>query len=177
LATVQKYVGLLRGVNVGGRNKVSMAELRALFESLGYGEVRTFIQSGNVIFAADGPVTAKAIESAIAARFNIAVAVVLRTPGELERIVRDNPFTRADPSNLHVGFMTQRPSADVVAALDHERFRPELFAVKGAELYFWLPDGMARTKLPSYLDRQLRTPTTIRNWRTLNKLVELAHGS
>jgi len=174
---VQRYVGLLRGVNVGGRNKVSMAELRALVESLGYREVRTFIQSGNVIFAADGPVTAKALESAIAVKFNISVAVVLRTPGELEQVLRENPFTGADPSNLHVGFMTQRPSAEVVAALDHDRFLPELFAVIGAELYLWLPDGMARTKLPGYLDRQLRTPTTIRNWRTLNKLAELAHGS
>lgn len=171
---VARYVGLLRGINVGGKNKVPMTELRALFESLGYTEVSTFIQSGNVVFATGRSVTPKSLEIAIANQFGLDITVVLRTPHELERIVAANPFTGVDPSELHMGFMTQRPSAAVVAKLDAERFRPEEFAIRARELYLRLPNGMGRTKLPNYLDRQLKIPTTVRNWNTVARLLELA---
>ena len=169
-----RLVGLLRGVNVGGKNKLPMDELRALFESLGHRKVSTFIQSGNVIFTANDSVTPKQLEAAIQSRFGFRITVVLRTPAELERVVKANPFRSADPSRLHVGFMAGKPSAAVVARLDNERFRPEEFAVHGAELYLHLPNGMGRTKLPAYLDRQLKIPTTVRNWNTVNKLIELS---
>jgi uncharacterized protein (DUF1697 family) len=174
---VPRYVGLLRGVNVGGRNKLPMAELRARFESLGHTKVSTFIQSGNIVFTTAKPITARSLERAIAAEFGISPTVMLRTPQELRRVVKSNPFGAVDPSKLHVGFMAQKPSAAAVAKLDAERFLPDEFAIRGRELYFHLPNGMGRTKLPPYLDRQLKIPTTVRNWNTVNKLLELAAQS
>jgi uncharacterized protein (DUF1697 family) len=171
---VRRYVVLLRGVNVGGKNTVPMAALRELFESLGHGEVRTFIQSGNVVFTARAAVTPQSLERAVAQEFGVHTTVVIRTPRDLEQVVKANPFVGADPSKLHVGFMTQKPTAAVVAKLDGEPFRPEEFAVRGRELYLHLPNGMGRSKLPAYLDRRLKIPTTVRNWNTVNKLIELA---
>ena len=89
-----RYVALLRAVNVGGKNKVPMADLRDLFESMGHSEVSTFIQSGNVIFSAAKSVTPKSLETAISKRFHVDTTVVLRTPGELEKVVKANPFPR-----------------------------------------------------------------------------------
>ena len=168
------YVALLRGVNVGGKNTVPMADLRGVFESLGHGAVRTFIQSGNVVFTARKAVVPTSLETAIAAELGVKTVVVVRTRRELENIVKASPFAGADPSKLHVGFMTRKPTAAVVAQLDGEPFLPEEFAVRGSEIYLHLPNGMGRTKLPGYLDRRLGIPTTVRNWKTVNKLVELA---
>jgi len=169
-----KYVALLRGINVGGKNKLPMAELRELFEALGHTGVSTFIQSGNVIFTSARPVAAPSLEAAITMQFGLNVSVVLRTPVELKKVVQANPFAGVDPSKLHVGFMAAKPAAAVVAKLDAGRFIPEEFSIRDADLYLHLPDGMGRTKLAAYLDRQLKIPTTIRNWNTVNQLVELA---
>lgn len=169
-----RCVGLLRGVNVGGKNKLSMAELRALLESLDHTNVSTFIQSGNILFTTAKPITEKSLESAITKQFGINPSVMLRTPQELRKIVKSNPFGGVDPAKLHVGFMAKKPAAAAVAKLDGERFLPDEFAIRGREIYFHLPNGMGRTKLPPYLDRQLEIPTTVRNWNTVNKLVELA---
>ena len=168
------YVGLLRGVNVGGKNKLPMAELRALVETLGCTDVTTYIQSGNVVFTSAKAVAATTLEAAIKDEFGIGITVVLRTPAELAKVVKANPFASGDQSFVHVGFMAGKPSKPVVAKLDAERFEPEEFAVRGAELYLYLPNGMGRTKLPDYLGRQLKIPTTVRNWNTVLKLLELA---
>jgi uncharacterized protein (DUF1697 family) len=151
-----------------------MAELRDLFESLGHTKVSTFIQSGNVLFTAGSSVTPKSLETAIAKRFHVDTTVVLRTPSELERVVKANPLRTADASKLHVGFMTRKPSAALVSPLDAARFRPEEFAIRDRELYLHLPNGMGRSKLPGYLDRQLKIPSTVRTWTTVTKLLELA---
>jgi uncharacterized protein (DUF1697 family) len=173
---VTKQVALLRGVNVGGKNKVPMAELRTVFESLGYTEVTTLIQSGNVMFTARAAVTTKTLEHAIADRFGVETTVVLRTGPELERVVAANPFTGGDVSKLHVGFFGTKPTAAVVRGFDAARFEPEEFAVHGREVYFHLPDGMGRAKLPPALDRQLKVPVTVRNWNTVTKLVALTRA-
>lgn len=169
-----RYVALLRGVNVGGKNKVPMADLRTLVESLGHTDVSTFIQSGNVIFTSSKVVTPKSLEAAIAKQFGIQSRVVLRTKAELGKILKANPFTRADTSKLHVGFMVEKPPASVVKALDVDEFLPDEFAVHATELYLHLPNGMGRAKLPPYLDRRLKVVTTVRNWNTVTKLLELA---
>ena len=170
------HVALLRGVNVGGKNKLPMAQLRASFESLGCAEVRTYIQSGNVVFVSPTPVDAASLERMVESDFGIAATVVLRTAGELRRVVRSNPYASADPSTLHVGFFARKPSAAAVAALDGVSYLPDAFEVLGAELYLHLPNGMGRSKLPAYLDRRLQVPVTVRNWKTVNKLLELAGG-
>jgi uncharacterized protein (DUF1697 family) len=167
------YVGLLRGVNVGGKNKMPMGELRVLLERLGYSDVRTFIQSGNVRFKSKQIPTSSFLEAAIAERFATSTHVVLRTSSELETVLRHNPFPIDDDARVYVGFMAEKPSAAIVDALDHDRFGAESFALVGAETYLYLPFGMGPSKLPSYFDRQLKIPTTVRNWNTVTKLIEL----
>lgn len=170
MATV---VALLRGVNVGGR-KVSMAELRELIESLGYSDARTYIQSGNVIFKSARKPASSALESAIEERFGLAVDVMLRTPAELKRALERDPFQSADRSSVHVGFMARAAKTATVRAIDASSFEPEEFAVVGSELYLHLPNGLGRSKLPDFVLRRLKIPTTLRNWRTVAKLAELA---
>jgi uncharacterized protein (DUF1697 family) len=174
---VPKYVALLRGINVGGLNPLPMAGLRALFGSLGYTDVTTLIQSGNVVFTAPKAVTPAGLERAIAAEFGLDITVVVRTANELAKAVKANPFGSADPSTLHLGFMAANPAAAAVAAvtkIDAGRFEPDEFAIRGCDLYLHLPNGMGRAKLPGYLDRQLKVPTTVRNWNTVAKLIGLA---
>ncbi len=170
MATV---VALLRGVNVGGR-KVPMAELRELFEGLGLDDVRTYIQSGNAVFSAKRRPAAATLESAIEQRFGLKVDVMLRTAAELRRAAERDPFPKAERSKVHVGFLARRPAAAVVRAIDAEPFRPEEFAVVGSELYLHLPHGLGRSKLPDFVLRRLKVPATLRNWRTLTKLIELS---
>jgi len=170
------YAALLRGINVGGHNKVPMSGLRAMIESLGHTDVTTYIQSGNAVFTSKKNVTPAALERAIKNEFGIDITVVLRTKAELQRVVKDNPFAPADVKTVHVGFMASKPSAAAVRDLDADQFAPEEFAIKGSNLYLHLPNGMGRTKLPAYLDRKLKVPTTVRNWNTVLKLLELATG-
>jgi uncharacterized protein (DUF1697 family) len=170
---VPTVVALVRAVNVGGR-KVSMTELRELVESLGYADVRTYIQSGNLLFSAPRPPKPAVLESAIESRFGLPVDVMLRSGSALQRVLERDPFPDADRSKLHVGFMATKPSPAALAALDDDAFLPEQFVVEGTEVYLHLPDGMGRTKLPDYVLRRLDVPTTIRNWNTVTKLTELA---
>lgn len=169
-----RYVALLRGVNLGATNKVPMAQLRTAVESLGHTDVTTYIQSGNVILTSAGRVTPASLEKLIAATFGIQTAVMLRTAAQLAKALHAKPFPQADPSRLHIGFMAARPTAAAVATLDAQRFLPEQFAIIGTELFLHLPAGMGTTKLPAYLGRALKVPTTIRTWRTVTKLAELA---
>lgn len=168
-----RYVALLRGVNLGGTNKVAMPELRDLVESIGLSDVSTYIQSGNVLFTAGKPPDPTDLESAIEDRFGISVSVALRSASDLRKALRNNPFPDAETSTLHVGFLTDKPRQSVVAQLDAGRFAPDEFAVRGTEMYLHLPNGMGRSKLPPYLGRKLGVPTTIRNWNTVSKLAEL----
>jgi len=172
---VPTVVALLRGVNVGGR-KLPMADLRELVESLGYDDVRTYIQSGNLIFRAAKRPRPAELEAAIEQRFGLGVDVILRSPANLAAVVKRDPFPRAERSMLHVGFMAAKPSASAVAAIDGEPFRPDEFAVVGTELYLHLPGGMGRAKLPEYVLRRLKVATTVRNWNTVTKLVELCRA-
>jgi uncharacterized protein (DUF1697 family) len=168
------YVGLLRGVNVANKNKMPMAELRALFTSLGFRDVKTLIQSGNVIFSSDHAPDTKVLESAIKQQLSIDTDVVVRTADQLAKIVAKNPFSERESPYLHVGFGVRAPRTDDIESLDSDRFAPEKFAIVGTEIYLFLPNGMARTKLPGYLLRQLKVAITIRNWNTVTKLLALS---
>jgi uncharacterized protein (DUF1697 family) len=168
------WVALLRGVNVGGKGRVPMQELRELFESLDFEDVRTLIQSGNVIFRSSSAPSASILEAAIAERFQVASPVVLRTSSQLAEIIRNEPFGDVDHAHLHVGFMVEAISEEAVAALDVDRFAPERIAAAGTEMYFSLPEGMGNSKLASYVSRRLGPSMTVRNWNTVTTLAELA---
>jgi uncharacterized protein (DUF1697 family) len=171
-----RCVALLRAVNVGGRNKVPMGQLRALFEELGHTDVTTYIQSGNVVFTASRKVTEADLEAAMAEHFGFHVDVMVRTAAEMRAVVGRHPFPEVDVATVHVGFLASAPAAKVVAGLDVARFAPEEVTFSGREMYLHLPNGMGRAKLPTYLDRRLAVAWTARNWKTVLKLLELADG-
>ena len=170
------YVAMLRGVNVGGKNKIKMPDLQALFVALGHQDVVTYIQSGNVVFK--GPAAqASAIEKRIKRDLGLDIAVVLRTKAELAKVIAANPFVRAgaDLAKLHVTFLAEKADADLVYRLERHCSPTEEFDVRGREVYLHCPDGLGRTKLTNAF--QVRRPeitATTRNWNTVNKLLELA---
>ncbi len=173
------YLALLRGINLGGKNMVPMRELSKLCEEAGCTNVRTYIQSGNVLFTAT-PEVARELPAGLAtrilARFSLHVPVVIRTAAELRAVHRENPFLAqgADAQTLHVMFLADRPEPGRVAALDPDRSSPDAFIVSGREIYLWLPNGVARSKLTNaYFDAKLDTTSTSRNWRTVTKLLEM----
>ena len=176
------YIALLRAINVGGTKKLLMADLRAMFEAAGCDDVQTYIQSGNVVFRAE-PVLATRIptliQSEIAASKGFQAPVVTRTAAEVDAVVSGNPFLAAgaDPARLHVGFLAEAPSAARIAELDPDRSPPDVFEVREREVYFHFPNGTARSKLTvDYFDRTLGTVCTMRNWRTVRKLLDMAGG-
>lgn len=176
------YVALMRGVNVGGKNKLPMKDLAAMFAEAGCTDVVTYIQSGNVVFRATQACAARvpaAIAKAVADRLGFRAPVVMRTAGELRGVARGNPFQRAGTpvESLHVLFLADRPSSAAVATLDPRRSPPDEFEVVGREIYLRCPSGVARTKLTNdYFDSKLATTSTMRNWRTVLKLVEMTGG-
>jgi uncharacterized protein (DUF1697 family) len=175
------YVALLRGVNVGGRNTVPMAELRSALSALGLEDVETYIQSGNVVFRGPAGGTenlAAAVEQRIADTFDVKARVVLRAREELTAVAERNPFLKhgADLAKLHIVFLEREPAASGVAELDPGRSPPDEFSVSGREIYLHLPNGMGRSKLTiDYFERRLGVAATARNWKTLLKLIELAN--
>ena len=169
-------LALLRGINVGGKNKLPMKDLAGMFEDAGCGNVQTFIQSGNVIFTATSSVSkglAGVIASNIAARFGYKVPVILRTEQQLREVVSNNPFPDAEDM-LHVMFLADHPSPAKISALDPNRSAPDAFILRGGDVYLHLPNGIRDTKLTNaWFDSKLSTVSTGRNWRTVTKLLAL----
>jgi uncharacterized protein (DUF1697 family) len=173
------WVALLRGINLGARNKVSMAALKELFADLGAEDVETYVQSGNVLFRSSGARDdlVRAVEDEIEKRLGLRVTVLLRTDAELAKLVADNPFAEdeRDPVKLHVTFLAERPDRARAAALDEEQFAPDRFRVAGDVVYLHTPDGYGRSKLSNaYFEKQLGVRATSRNWRTVTTLAERA---
>jgi uncharacterized protein (DUF1697 family) len=173
------HVALLRGINVGGRNKVAMKELRSLFASLGHQDVRTYVTSGNVVFTAPsepGVDHAPVIEEAIAAQLALDVSVVMRTPSDLAAVAGRNPFaSEEDPSKVHVVFLRRSATAEAAGGLDPDRSPPDEFVVDGRETFIHYPNGAGRSKLTlDYFERRLGSPATARNLRTVTELIDMA---
>lgn len=175
-----RHVALLRGINVGGKHRLPMADLRRLFERAGAANVRTVIQSGNVLFDATSAGAARVadeVANGIEAGFGFRVPLVVRPAAALGRIVAANPFADADPDTLHVAFLADRPKPSLVRSLDPDRSPPDAFVVRGGEIYLHLPNGAARSRLTTaWFDARLETTATVRNWRTVLRLIELAEA-
>lgn len=176
------FVALLRGINVGGKNKLPMKDLVAMFERAGSSDARHYIQSGNVVFGATATLAAR-IPVLIAAEIEkvagLRVPVVVRSSAELRAVAEANPLLGAGAGvdALHVMFLADAPGEKAIAALDPRRSPPDSFALVGREIYLSCPNGVARTKLTNaYFDSTLRTTSTCRNWRTVLKLVEMSTG-
>ena len=173
------FVALLRGINVGGKNKLAMKELSAIFALAGCTEVRTYIQSGNVVCKASATVAKKLpalVHAAIKKNIGHDVPIVIRTAAELASVARENPFLALGtaPETLHVAFLSDEPRAAAIVTLDPARSPGDEFVARGREIYLRLPNGVARSKLTNaYFDRALATTSTIRNWRTVLELLAL----
>ena len=169
-----RQIALLRGINVGGNKKVEMARLRTLLEELGYTDVRTYVNSGNAVFS--GPRRSeKHLEAALAKAFGFDLPVVLRSRDELADIVKANPLrgVATDPAKYLVVFCAGKASTDLAAA----DFAPETFKIRGREIYLWAPGGIGNSPLAKLLaNKSVGGKSTARNWRTVEKLLELADG-
>ena len=174
-----RQIALLRGINLGARNRVSMPELRKLLTGLGHEDVKTLLQSGNVVLTSDetGEALEQALEAAIADELGVESRVVVRTARELAGVVKRNPLAgvAGDPKRYQVSFLSARPKAAVVKALEAADVAPEQAVVSGREIYAWHPEGIQRSPLAKLLtDRKLGVTATARNWNTVIKLLELA---
>lgn len=173
------YVALLRGINVGGKNKLPMADLVAMFIDAGCTGVRSYIQSGNVIFKASKSVALK-VPAFVAARieqqFGFKTRLVLRTVEQMRDVVRNNPLRAegVDETLLSVMFLADMPDPRHVEGLDPQRSAPDSYVVLGDAIFAHTPTGLAKTKLTNaYFDSRLKTICTGRNWRTVVTLLEL----
>lgn len=172
-----RYVALLRGINVGGRNKVAMPALRATCESLGCTDVTTYIQSGNVVLssALSAADLRAALEKGIADQLGVSPTVMIRTHRQLADAIAANPFPDADTAALHIAFLNDALDEEQLATLAALEHPTEEIASHGAEVYFHLPNGMGRAKLPELFGRRIKIPATVRNWRTVTTLLDLSH--
>ncbi|MFJ8132333.1 DUF1697 domain-containing protein [Streptomyces hydrogenans] len=176
------YALLLRGINVSGHRKVPMAELRALLEELGHGDVRTYLQSGNAVFTTDDDAPqdtlAAAIEDAIERRFGFRCDCLVRDGAYLAAVAEACPFPAAEleGKQLHAVYYSAPVTPDRFAAVDAEAHRPESFALGDRVLYLYTPDGLGRSKLAEAVLRPSLNKgvvATARNWNTVRRLVEM----
>ena len=175
-----RYIALFRGLNVGGGHKVPMAALRRFMAGLGFADVATYIQSGNAVFDADADAASatSTIETAFAHRFGFAVPLVLLTVGQLDEAIDGNPFASLtdDHRMLHTGFFKADPDPDRLAALAPLEKDGERHAVAGRVIYLYLPHYSARSELAGKVaGGDLGAPVTLRNWRSVRALAEMAH--
>lgn len=174
------HVALLRGVNVGGRNRVSMADLREMLEALGHRAVRTYIQSGNAVFSVgpdDAPTEAElalGIHAAIAARLDLDIDVMVRSRDDLADALAKVPFIGTDPKRLLIAFLSEVPSQAARLALESVEAAPEAVRVIDRCAYLDLPNGIGRSVLAPQVERRLKVRATARNVDTVRTLLTMA---
>lgn len=176
-----RYALLLRGVNVGGHGKLSMADLRSVLTSLGHTEVRTYLQSGNAVVTATDPDPARvagAAEDALAAHVGQRIPILVRTNAELRDVMTANPFEVVRPALLHVLFLSEEADPADLADVDADAYRPDEFHVEKHAVYLRFAESAGRSRLPDAVGRALDRAhpgivVTARNWNTVRKLAEL----
>jgi uncharacterized protein (DUF1697 family) len=176
---VSRQIVLLRGVNIGARNRIAMAQLRELLTDAGFGDVRTYVQSGNVVLSSEASPErlARKCERLIAEHLGLEVEIVARTRDELAEVVRFNPLGKVavNPKLYQVSFLAAEPDSGIAGKLAAARVEPEQFVVHRREIYAWHPDGVGRSKLWAALaGRGLGVTATARNWTTVTKLLAIA---
>jgi len=174
------YLALLRGINVSGHKMIRMDELKRVLGEWGLTGIRTYIQSGNLVFDSDNndPIDlAAGIAGKIFERFGFTVPVIIRTMEELENICRNNPLFDENQMNadkMHVTFLSEKPDRAKENSLKENIFLPDEFVVKGKEVYLYCPNGYGRTKLTNqFFESKLKVTATTRNWRTVGELLRI----
>lgn len=173
------YIALLRGINVGGHHPVKMGELRNLCTSLGYSRVATYIQSGNIIFRAEGSTIElrDQLSEAIMIRFGFEVPVMILDAGELRQIITENPFItdgKHELSYLHLTLLTEKPLQDTISLRPFPINPGEKMIISGRSVYLYLPDGYGRTRLNNTIfETRLQQQATTRNWKTMLEILKI----
>jgi len=173
---------MLRGINVGGQKKILMTDLKILYEEIGLRKVRTYIQSGNVIFCSDNEipslVIAKKIQDTITKKYNFNVAVIIRSIDKMQEIISSNPFLKEKSINtekLYITFIADSPNKLNSEILSKVEFSPDRFIINGKEIYLHCANGYGKTKLSNiFFEKKLKMIATTRNWKTVNTLLKLA---
>ena len=176
------YIAILRGINVSGSKLLKMTELKAMLEKLGFEDVVTYIQSGNVIFKTSKKnlpeKISETIEKAIQKKFGFDVPVITTSAGELKKVIDNNPFMKKKGiqlDKLHVTFLGTLPESSLVKAIEKLDFSPDEFMIVGREIYLHCPGGYGNTKLSNnFFEHKLKVRATTRNWNTVNKLCAMA---
>ena len=173
------YIALFRGINVGGKNVLPMKELKALLENLGLQNVKSYIQSGNVVFQSNEKSTlglSSKISAEIEKSHGFKPQVLLLNIEEMEEAIESNPFPEAesDPKTLHLNFLASVPATPDLQALESLKKENERFELKGNVFYLHAPDGIGRSKLAANAERLLGVAMTSRNWRTVCKIMAMA---
>jgi uncharacterized protein (DUF1697 family) len=177
------YISMLRGINVGRHKKVKMKDLKDLYQSLNLNDVKTYIQSGNVVFQSPDSTPSKLkeeIENKIKEVFGFDVPVFIRSKEEFQKIIEDNPFKKEDIKHLHVTFLsdplTEKPVKEkLIQEINKIKDKSEDLSISDDEIYLYLPNGYGRTKLSNdFFEKKLKVSATTRNWRTVNKLLDIA---
>ncbi len=174
-----KQVALLRGINIGSRNRIAMPQLRELLTSAGFKDVRTYVQSGNVVLSSsDKPEqVASECERQISAGLGLEIAVIVRTRSQLAKVVRLNPLEHVavEPKRYQVAFCSRKPDTETVRKLTALAVAPEELVAAGRELYAWYPDGVGRSKLAAQMTRLgSKLTVTARNWTTVTNLLAMS---
>jgi len=177
------YLALLRGINVAGQKKIKMADLKALFEDLGFKDVQTYIQSGNVVFSADKALNHKLlIETSIQKQYGFEVPTLVLTDEELDNIVESNPFSDVDldteGSKILATMLSDTPNPEAMSSVLAYKHESETCLLRGNVVYLKCPNGYGNTKLSNaFLEKKLNVIATTRNWKTIRKLLELKNYS
>jgi uncharacterized protein (DUF1697 family) len=176
---VAKHIVLLRGINIGSRNRIAMPRLRDVLTDAGFADVQTYVQSGNVVLSSkqSAEQVARTCEQLIAEELGLEIPVVTRTRAQLARVVERNPLGKVahDPKRYQVSFMNGKLPAEVIRKLEAAALPSEQFVVDGREVYAWHPKGVARSKLWTLLaGKGLGVTATARNWTTVTSLLSLA---
>ncbi|MCF7804521.1 MAG: DUF1697 domain-containing protein [Candidatus Marinimicrobia bacterium] len=173
------YIALFRGINVGGRHRIKMADLRSLLEDLGLEDVNSYIQSGNVVFRSkkvDTSELSEQISAAIAENYDFKPNVFILEKKKFIRAMEANPFPDAesDDRRLHLTFLEAEPENPDMDGLREVKKESEEYELKGQKFYLYAPEGIGRSKLANKAEKLLGVSTTSRNWRTMGKIREMA---
>jgi len=177
---MKKFIALLRGINVSGQKQIKMPELKSLFENIGFQNVATYIRSGNVIFSAKEKFNKKLedkISSAIKSKLGFDVQVIVVTPEEIEYVIQNNPFfkKKKESERLYVTFLSENPLTENIKKLHTVDYSPEEYIIDGRYIYLFAPNGYGKAKLNNnFVENKLKVFGTTRNWKTVNKLLELS---
>lgn len=178
---METYIALLRGINVSGQKKIKMVDLKAHLSELNFKNITTYIQSGNIIFQflkTETAVLEKLIHEKIKEKYGFDVPVMVKQPSDFKKVLDNNPFLKDeqnDISKMHLTFLGALPADSQIEHLKTYEYPAEFYVLEGLDIYFYAPNGYGRAKMTNnFFEKKLKVPATTRNWKSINKIYELA---